>query len=66
MSRIVQPEEITKEEFQSYEDVRESGDTNMFFISKVEELSGLSREKILAIMKGYMVLCEKYPGVRKG
>ena len=58
--------EITKDDFASYESVRESGVTNMFAVRTVSELSGLSREQILYIMKNYGELCKKYPGVRKG
>ena len=47
-------------EFEAYEEVRTSGVTNMFDVAKVEELSGLSREKIVAIMKGYNELKEVY------
>jgi hypothetical protein len=57
--------EITKEDFEAYEEVRSSGATNMFDVRNVEALSGLEREKILAIMKQYSELCEKYPGVRE-
>ncbi len=57
--------EITREEFQDYEDVRESGVTNMFDVGMVEDLSGLDRETIFAIMKQYSELNKKYPGVRK-
>ena len=57
--------EISKEDFEAYEVVRESGVTNMFAVSKVSELSGLSKEVIFEIMKQYNSLCEKYPGVRK-
>jgi len=58
--------EITKEEFEAYESVRESGVTNMFAVNVVERLSGLSRKKIIAIMKQYGELVKKYPGVREG
>ena len=57
--------EITKEEFEAYERVRASGITNMLDVRTVEKLSGLSRNKIIAIMKSYSKLNEKYPGVRK-
>jgi len=53
--------EITKEEFDAYEAVRESGVTNMFLISRVSDLSGLDKEIIKAIMKNYGKLIEKYP-----
>ena len=53
---------ITQEEFDAYEDVRESGVTNMFDISVVIELSGLERNQVLTIMKHYDDLTEKYYG----
>ncbi len=57
--------EITKQEFQAYEDVRASGVTNMFAVSVVEDLSGLDRDTIFAIMKHYSDLNAKYPGIRE-
>lgn len=57
--------EITKEQFEAYEAVRESGITNMFDVNVVSALSGLSRDEIVAVMKQYSDLCEKFPGVRK-
>jgi len=45
--------EITKDEFERYEKVRASGVTNMFDVPVVEMLSGLDRDKIIAIMKQY-------------
>lgn len=51
--------EITKEEFKKYEDVRISGVTNMFDVSRVQGLSGLSGEKIKQIMKEYSALKKK-------
>lgn len=56
---------ISKEDFEAYEVVRESGVTNMFDMRTVGMLSGLNRSIITAIMKSYDQLCEKYPGVRK-
>ena len=53
-------EEITKEEFESYVECQESGETNMFHVGNVEELSGLPRTKILTIMKNYSKLRSKY------
>jgi len=55
--------EITKDEFEAYEEVRSSGVTNMFMVNDVSELSGLERDKIMAIMSGYDELSEKYPEV---
>lgn len=57
--------EITRKEFEKYEATRMSGITNMFDINNVKMLSGLSREKIIFIMKQYHNLMEKYPEVRK-
>jgi len=45
--------EITKEDFKEYESCRESGITNMFDLRNVEMITGLNREKIIAIMKNY-------------
>jgi hypothetical protein len=52
--------EITQEEFEAYEDVRESGVTNMFNTSVVSDYSGLSRNKIVSIMQNYSALRDKY------
>ena len=52
--------EITKEKFNSYEKVRNSGVTNMFMVSNVSDLSGLAKEEILFIMKNYKELSKKY------
>jgi hypothetical protein len=57
--------EITKEDFEAYEAVRESGVTNMFAVDVVEDLSGLSRQKITAIMGHYSELTKQYPDVRE-
>ena len=51
---------ITQDEFAAYEDVRESGVTNMFNVSVVSDYSGLSRDKIVTIMKNYTDLNDKY------
>ena len=51
---------ITQEDYQAYEDVRLSGVTNMFAVSTVSDFSGLSRDKIVNIMKNYSALREKY------
>ena len=53
-------ENITQDEFDAYEDVRESGVTNMFNVSVVSDYSGLSREKIITIMSNYDSLSIKY------
>ena len=52
--------EISREQFEAYVDVQESGVTNMFDIKTVGELSGLEKEEIMTIMKSYGELKEKY------
>lgn len=44
---------VTADDFQAYEQVRQSGATNMWDTRNVEELSGLDRNKIKDIMKNY-------------
>jgi len=56
---------ITEEMFAAYEEVRASGVTNMFDLPVVCDLSGLSREEALAIMKNYRAFTEQYPDVRQ-
>ena len=51
---------ITQEDFDAYEDVRQSGVTNMFNTSIVSDYSGLSRDKIVSIMQNYSALRDKY------
>jgi hypothetical protein len=51
---------ITQDQFDAYEDVRESGVTNMFNVSVVSDYSGLNRQEIMTIMKNYSTLQEKY------
>ena len=57
--------EMTKEDFLAYEAVRVSGVTNMWAVNTVMELSGLSKEQCLAIMKDYSALADKYLEVGK-
>ena len=52
--------EITQDDFQAYEDVRESGVTNMFNTAVVSDYAGLSRDKIVSIMQNYGALNDKY------
>jgi len=51
---------INKQEFEAYQEVRESGITNMFNVSGVVRYSGLSRDKVFEIMKNYDELYEKF------
>ena len=52
--------EISREQFEAYVDVQESGVTNMFDVRTVSDLSGLEKEEIMTIMKSYGELKEKY------
>jgi hypothetical protein len=45
-----------------YEDVRQSGVTNMFDVRNVTALTGLSKEQIMYIMQNYSELKDKYDG----
>jgi len=45
--------DITKDEFDTYEDIRKSGLTNMFDIKNVMNMSGMSKDKIISIMENY-------------
>lgn len=53
---------ITKEKMQSYEDVRQSGQTNMFAINNVIALSyvPLTKKECLDIMKNYTNYIKKF------
>jgi hypothetical protein len=53
-------EQVTQDEFDSYVEVQESGVTNMFNVSVVSDYSGLSKDKIMTIMKNYSDLNNKY------
>ncbi len=55
---------VTKEQFEAYEAVRESGVTNMFDIGFVEHSSGLDRETILEITRAYGELSKMYGEAR--
>lgn len=65
MENLLEFDSISKEDFEAYEGVRQSGVTNMFMVNVVCDLSGLSRAMVLLIMKNYGELCQKYPGVRE-
>ena len=51
---------ITQDEFNAYVKVQMSGVTNMFNVSVVSDYSGLSRDKIMTIMKNYSDLNDRY------
>ena len=52
--------QVTQDEFDSYVEVQESGITNMFNVAVVSDYSGLSRDKIMTIMKNYSDLNDRY------
>ena len=56
---------ITKEDFQAYLKVQNSGKTNMFDLRNVVKLSGLTREAILEIMTNYRKYKKKMGGDRR-
>ena len=51
---------MTKEKFDAYIKVQESGITNMFDVIKVAEYSGLDKDTIMFIMKNYDFLKNLY------
>ncbi len=53
---------MTKEKFEVYEEIRESGETNMFDVKTVIQLSGeeLNKEDIADIMKNYNEYTKKF------
>lgn len=55
---------IPEESFRLYENVRQSGVTNMLDVSFVEQLTGLDRDVILTIMEHYGKFDSKYPNVK--
>ena len=51
---------ITKEKIQIYEDIRQSGVTNMYQVKNVMQLSGLSFDECVELMKNYDNYVEKF------
>ena len=60
INKLNKMEKITKEQFEAYVDVQESGVTNMFNVKLVGELSGLDKVEIMTIMTNYGTLKDKY------
>ena len=54
----------TKEEFEAFEETRQSGRINMFDVAHGCMLSGLDRETWRAVMNNYDELNKLYPDVR--
>ena len=59
-NKLNEMEKITREDFEAYVDVQESGITNMFDVKTVGALSGLEKEQIMTIMTNYGELKDKY------
>ena len=57
-------DDITKQDFEDYEAVRESGVVNMMD-PRVQSLAGIDRDTHLGILKHYEELCAKWPDVRE-
>ncbi len=55
--------DITMDDFQAYEEVRQSGITNMLS-PDVQELADINKETHVAIIKYYGELCTKWPAIR--
>jgi len=51
---------ISRKEFESYEEIRNSGKTNMLIVENVCELSGLTRDQVIEIMQNYEFIKYKY------
>lgn len=51
---------ISKDDFDSYVRVQKSGVTNMFAVSTVAGLSGLTKDQCFDIMKNYEKYAEEY------
>ena len=51
---------ITKDQFEAYVRVQNSGVTNMFDLKNVKALTGLSKEQVITIMEQYSELTKKY------
>ena len=56
-------EDITMDDFQAYEEVRQSDVTNMLS-PDVQDLADISKEVHGAIIKHYVKLCSKWPALR--
>ena len=57
---LIKMNSITQNEFESFNEVKNSGLTNMFNLREVQVLSGLDKETIKTIMNNYKSLLEKF------
>lgn len=51
---------ISKAKFLRYENLRKSGDTNMYDLDYVKSVTWLTKDEVIAIMQNYHKLAEKY------
>jgi len=51
---------MTKQKFESYVSVQKSGVTNMWNVALVSQISGLTEDECLDVMKNYSEYKEKY------
>lgn len=54
-----------RRQFEAYEQVRQSGVTNMFDVNTVCALSGLTRNEVLFVQKHYGKLAEQFQEVAR-
>ncbi len=57
--------DVTKDEFEAYEEVRKSGEFNMFDANNASAAAGLSRDRYMAVLKNYTECAKKWPEVRQ-
>ena len=60
---MITPIDITKEDVQTYENVRRLGNVKMYVLKEVIEATKLTKEKIYEIMKNYPALMRKHLGI---
>jgi hypothetical protein len=60
IEKVFKESDEERDWFKRYEEVRQSGVTNMFDVNKVSQLSGLNRAEITFVMKNYSDLQKKY------
>ena len=52
--------EVTKEDFEAYKEVQESGHINMFDVKTVSRLADISEDKVFYIMNNYHNLTAEF------
>ncbi|MEE8465006.1 MAG: hypothetical protein V3S68_00915 [Dehalococcoidia bacterium] len=59
----IELDDLTKEDFEAYEEVRASGAVNMVS-SAAKDLTGLDKDVLLAVAHNYSKLMKIFPDVR--